>query len=147
MVKTESSRQEQRIAKILGSIFGGHGTPQPGSGNQALAPNDVAVVNEVHVECKTTTFKTIVVQYEWITKVTQRALMFGVNAVVAINFSGISNTDYFIVRDDEFYNLLRIKVECEKLQDEVKALNAENARYKRHHPDRRAGDAYEGQLP
>jgi len=151
---TESTRQEQRIAQKLGSIFGGRGQPQPGSGNQALAPNDVAVVNEVHIECKTTSFKTLVVQYDWIAKTTKRALMFGVNAVVAINFSSFGTTDYFIIRDNEYYNLLRVNEEYNKLRDgqndlmtECTSLRNQLNNYKRHHASGRVGDAYEGQLP
>jgi Holliday junction resolvase len=139
--------QEMRIARVLKTIFGNIAKRQPGSGNQAHSPNDVAVTNHLHVECKTTESRSMTVHYEWIAKAVHHGLQFGVPIVVAINFNKISNVDYFIVKDDDYYNLLRTQVEHQKLLDELSALRTRMNRKSRAYLRETDGlDAYESQV-
>lgn len=113
MLNRPSDKQELNIAKQLRSIFG-VGKRQPGSGNQATSPNDVAVRGELHVECKQTERSRIYLELDWMLRAARKAMPFGVPAVVAVQFPRFSKHDYFIVRDDEFYQLLRLKQEHEQ---------------------------------
>jgi Holliday junction resolvase len=139
-VRSPSEAQEYRIARNLSTIFG-KGHRQPASGNQAHSPNDVAVANHLHVECKTTAARRILVDYNWIQIAKRKALQFGVAAVIAINFHKVTHHDYFIISDEDFYNLLRIQREHEGALQDINSL-------KQIIHSLRAGtkDAYEGQL-
>ena len=108
-------RQEQEIARRLKAIFN-RGRAQPGSGNKDHSPNDVAVTNTLHIECKSTAADSITIKHSWVEEAVKKALLFGVPAYLAIRFnSSRSNKDYFIVDDVTFYNLLRTEQEHEHL--------------------------------
>jgi Holliday junction resolvase len=140
-MQTNSEKQEHRIANALRTIFG-VARRQPGSGNTPCAPNDVAVVNEMHVECKTTDAKSMTVQHEWITHATKRALMFGVPAVVAVNFAKFGPTDYFLVKDTDYYSMLRAQQDADHAREDVLRLKAQLRQR-----TSKCADAYESQLP
>lgn len=145
--QTHSLPQELRIARILKTIFGKIAHRQPGSGNQAHAPNDIAVTNKLHVECKTTEARSMTIHYEWIAKAVHHGLQFGVPIVVAINFNKISNVDYFIVRDEDYYNLLRTQVEHERLIEELATIRRKATHKSRAFLRETNGhDAYEAQV-
>lgn len=117
MFKADSAEQERRIAKRLHSIFG-RGRTQPGSGNKDHSPNDVAVTNELHVECKTTAGTQIVLQWQWIENARRKALSFGVPAFLAFSFR--KSRDYFIVDDETFYSLLQTQRDHEHLLNKIR---------------------------
>jgi Holliday junction resolvase len=126
---TEAQRisrdQEAHIRTQLKRIYG-IANLQPGSGNQATAPNDVAVHNAFHVECKATSAKAINVEFDWIAKASRLALQFAVPAFVALRFAVYSKKDYFVVEDSTFYNFLRMEREVQALINERNLLRDEN---------------------
>ena len=115
-------RQEQEIARRLKAIFN-RGHAQPGSGNKDHSPNDVAVTNTMHIECKSTAADSLVVKRSWIDDAVKKAMQFGVPAFLAVRFhSSRSNKDYFIVDDITFYNLIQTQQEHEKLISRLQQL-------------------------
>lgn len=134
-METEPQKQERQIRDRLAAIYQTAKT-QPGSGNQATAPNDVAITNHLHIECKTTKSTSIKLEHSWITRANKLALQFGVVAFVAVRFHEISNKDFFVVSDDAFYNFLLIEKQNEE-------LITENRRLKQ---ARVTKDAYEDQI-
>lgn len=119
MTETQSQKQERQIKTNLVSIYGNART-QPGSGNQATAPNDVVVVNIMHVECKTTSAKSMTLKHSWIAGAKKLAMQFAVPAYLAIRFNSIESRDYFVIDDGTFYNLLRIEKEHTALVEELR---------------------------
>lgn len=115
-------RQEQQIAWRLKAIFAS-GRVQPGSGNKDHSPNDVAVTNELHIECKSTAAGSIILKCSWIEDAVKKALQFGVPAFLALRFnSSRSSKDYFVIDDVTFYNLLQTKQQHENLVKRLKEL-------------------------
>ena len=107
-MKRPDQIQEEQIAERLRAIYA-HGRRQPGSGNQAHSPNDVAIAHELHVEAKCTAAASMSVKYGWIANAVKRAMLFRSAAVVAIRFYKFDSHDYFLVRDEEFYEYLELK--------------------------------------
>lgn len=149
---TISQEQESQIRNKLSVIYGKRAKVQPGSGNQATAPNDVAVINEMHVECKVTEKPSMSIRHDWIEKAELLALQFGTKAFLAIQFYK-KNTgrvrNYFIVPDHEFYSMLLLEKQNEEILGANKRLLAEVKRltaFKEQQKQKRE-DAYEGQLP
>lgn len=107
-------RHESDIATRIGLIIP-NVNMQPGSGNQATAPNDIKAKNEFMVECKSTVSKTITLEFNWLRRATMLASSFGLGAVVAIRFCWTVNSDYFVLPAQEYYNLLECRKELHRL--------------------------------
>ena len=119
-------RQEKEIARRIVAIFN-RGRVQPGSGNKDHSPNDVAVTNELHIECKSTAADSMIVKESWIRDAVKKALSFGVPAFLVIRFNSTrSNKDYFVVDDITFYNLLRVEQEHIHLLKRIRELKDKN---------------------
>lgn len=108
--------QERTIADRLRTIFG-RGRRQPGSGNTAIAPNDVAIPGRLHVEAKLTCASSFLLKWETIQKASKLALQFAVPSVLAIRFAEHDKHDYFVVQDDMFYDLLDSAQRLETVKD------------------------------
>jgi len=89
---------------------------QPGSGNQATAPNDIKVQNKFMIEAKCTVGKTMSVEHNWLKRSTWLAAQFGLPAMVAIRFCGTLNDDYFIISDSQLAYYASLEKENEQLR-------------------------------
>jgi Holliday junction resolvase len=111
------TKQEQYIAANLRAIFH-RGGRQPGSGNNPVAPNDVAIPGYLHVEAKQTAAAEISLRWDWIERARKLAIQFAVPSVLAIRFKVADpKHDYFVIRDDMFYDLLDNTERLNKIKD------------------------------
>lgn len=111
----QTQRMELEIAERINQIY--PAKRQAGSGNRPEHPNDVAVRNQFHVECKLTFANSIVLKLDWIVHALRQALQFGVPAILAIRFINpkpMSGT-YFVIPASMMYHLLACQAEIDDL--------------------------------
>ena len=100
----KSQDQEKRITKSLNQIKAEARTT-PGSGSMYCAKSDV-VCKHFRVEAKTKVkpAKSVSVKKEWMDKIEQEA--FETGKIPALAFSFGTQTDYFVLKDRDFYSLI-----------------------------------------
>jgi len=106
--KQRSLNQENQVAAALRIVYG-DAHVQPGSGNQPGKPNDVRVPGEAYVECKETKAAQIIVSFAWLERI--RSLSMPLRGYLAIKFSKLSNTNFYVVEDVVFEHLLKCELE------------------------------------
>jgi hypothetical protein len=110
-----SRKQEQRITRSLKEI-GLQARTQMASGSLWFAKSDV-VSDLFRIEAKTkaTPSKSITIKKEWHEKIEQEA--FESSKIPALVYSFGDNTDYYVIRDRHFIELVEELVELRKARD------------------------------
>jgi hypothetical protein len=110
-----SRKQEQRITRSLKEI-GLQARTQMASGSLWFAKSDV-VSDLFRIEAKTkaTPSKSITIKKEWHEKIEQEAFESG--KIPALVYSFGDNTDYYVIRDRHFIELVEELVELRKARD------------------------------
>ncbi len=116
-----SRKHEEYLQKLFGKLFP-NVVRQPGSGNQATAPNDIKVQNELMIEAKCTNAMAIDVELSWLQRATRLALQFGLPACVAIRFCNTIDYDYFIISETQFISFMKLQRENDELRVRCQAL-------------------------
>jgi hypothetical protein len=120
-----SKEHEEHVASILRPIYASDAVArsdkgvrvQPGSGNQALNPNDVKVIERCYVECKETSAGSISIKHAWLTLVKKRAAMGGLRSILALRFSHPFHAfckDYYVIDEATLVHLLKCELEVER---------------------------------
>jgi hypothetical protein len=105
-----SRRHEFHVQDFLGR-WDGKARLQPGSGNQAHAPNDVRSEN-YYVECKATGNDSITLKYAWLDKMYRSSIVGGLRSILAIRFTRAhpGRYDYYVLDEET----MRYLLSCER---------------------------------
>lgn len=120
-----SQKQEKRITRSLKEI-GLAARTQMASGSIWFAKSDViSELFQIEAKTKAKASKTINVKKEWLDKIEEEAFQGNRLGATVISFG--DNTDYFILRDRDFLQLveelIELRKQVERIDNDVKTSN------------------------